>query len=430
MRVTRRTVTAMLGALSAAPLTAKAAIVPQTAAGAQQALNLEGRYLPRWIELSDEEGERARLLESLGPEQADQVQWVLRDGRTQYASFLGDEAVALEDARRSATLPDPDADLEARDALEAIVEASRGHRVVMLNEAHVASRHRALLGRLATRLRAEGFTHLAAEAFADTVSGLTAGDTLAPIHGWYIRDPVFAEAVRHALELGYKLIPYEQRDDQESSDPSLSNAATMVREQAQADNLKAALAADPDMRVLVFVGYGHLREVGPAFAARFKRDTGVDPLTIGQSGTGAFGPHVEDAPPVRALLERFKPTAPVVLLKAGVPPQSATNEEDLTAEKTDLLVMHPALPDVDGRPGWLASDPARRRLAITLPGGEGPRLLQAVHIDDPDPAIPADQFLVNDAGGPAVLYLRPGRYRVRLETVTGFQPLTEAEVTA
>ena len=422
MRFSRR------GVLAALPLAVLAGPAPafQTEPlTAGRLLREQGRYLPRWIELLDEPGERARVLTMLGPDQAQAVDWVLRDGITQYAGFLGDEATALRDASRSVTTPDPEADLSAGDALAAIVEASRGHRVVMLNEAHVASRHRAFLGRLVVALRAEGFTHLAAETFAEAASDLRAGDPVSFRHGWYVADPVYAEAVRSALDLGYRLVPYEQREDQRSAELSLSDAATLTREQVQADNLKAAMAADPDMRVLVFVGYGHLTENGPAFGARFKADTGIDPLTVGQAGTGSFGPHVEDAPPVRALLERFQPLRPIVILKAGTRPKSAASVGALTAEKTDLLLMHPSLPDVDGRPSWLAGDSARRRLAVAIPAGAGPRLVQAIHASDPDPAIPADQVLVDDAGGTVVLFVRPGAYRIRLETAAGFVPLDE-----
>jgi hypothetical protein len=391
-------------------------------------LRQQGRYLPRWLELLDEPGERARVLTILGPDQAQAVDWVLRDGISQYASFLGDEDVALREASGSATLPDPETDLVALDAVAAIVEAARGHRVVMLNEAHVASRHRAFLGRLIIALRAEGFTHLAGETFSESVGELRAGDAVSFRHGWYIADPAYAEAVRQALDLGYRLIAYEQREDQRSGALSLSDAATLTREQVQADNLQAAMAADPDMRVLVFVGYGHLTEDGPAFGARFKADTGLDPLTIGQAGTGAFGPHVEDSPPVRALLARFSPAVPVIVLPAGTRPASAASVEALTAEKTDLLLMHPALPDIDGRPGWLAGDPARKRVEVRIPAGAGPRLIQAIHAADPDPAIPADQCLVPDQAGVVVLFLRPGDYRLRLETRAGFTALGDRTV--
>jgi hypothetical protein len=424
MQPTRRGVLAGAAALAATPALARQAAAPS----AYSLMVEQGRYLPRWIELLDNAGERARVVAMLGPEQAEHAGMILRDGRSQYASFLGEESIALAGAGDSVAAPDPEVELEAIDALDAIVEASRGHRVVMLNEAHVASRHRALLGRLIPRLRAEGFTHLAAEDFNEGVATLASDQPLRFQHGWYLCDPVYAEAVRQARELGYGLVPYEQRDDQRSSDPSMSNTATLVREQAQADNLKGALAADPAMRVLVFVGYGHLRETGPPFAARFKRDTGIDPLTVGQSMTGSFGPHVEDAPPVRALLERFRPTAPVVLVKAGTRPASASSEAELTAEETDLLVLHPSLPDVEGRPGWLAGDPGRHPLRVDVPAGAGPRLLQVAHAADPDPAIPADQFLIGDAGGAATLFLRPGRYRVRIETAAGFTELGERDV--
>lgn len=426
MRLSRRGVLAALSLPLTAAGSARAFQADPLAAG--RMLREQGRYLPRWLELLDEPGERARVLTMLGPDQAQAVDWVLRDGITQYASFLGDEATALRGASRSVTTPDPEADLVAEEALAAIVEASRGHRVVMLNEAHVASRHRAFLGRLIVALRGEGFTHLAAETFAEEVGELRAGDTLSFRHGWYVGDPVYAEAVRQALDLGYRLIAYEQREDQRSTERSLSDAATLNREQVQADNLKTAMAGDPDMRVLVFVGYGHLTEDGPAFGARFKADTGIDPLTIGQSGTGSFGPHVQDAPSVLALLERFRPVQPVVILKAGTRPASAVSVETLTAEKTDLLLMHPSLPDIDGRPAWLAGDPTRRRVEVAVPAGAGPRLLQAVHAADPDPAIPADQKLIDDAGEAAVLFLRPGPYRIRLETQAGFVPLEDRVV--
>lgn len=426
MALSRRAVLATAGlALAVQPGRGRAV---ERVVRAEDLMRLEGRYLPRWIELSDDVGERERVIRMLGPEQAGHADMILRDGRAQYAAFLGDEATAFGIERLSTTAPDPGADLVAHDAVEAIVEASRGHRVVMLNEAHVGSRHRALLARLVRALDGEGFKHLAAETFSEAVAGLKAGDRVGFTHGWYVRDPVFAEAAREAMDLGWALVPYEQREDQRSKAPGLSNEATVLREQVQADNLKAALEADPEMRVLVFVGYGHLREVGPPFGARFKHDTGIDPLTVGQAGVGAFGPRVEDAPPVQALLERFRPERPVVLLKPGQAPASAATNAELTTEGTDLIVLHPALPDVEGRPGWLVGDPARRRLAVEIPAGAEPRLLQAIHATDADPAIPADQFLIPDAAETAVLWLRPGAYRLRLETAEGFLPLGERVV--
>ncbi len=92
----------------------------------------------------------------------------------------------------------------------------------------------------------------------------------------------------------------------------------------------------------------------------------------------------------------------------------------------DLAVFHSALADVDGRPGWLAADPARRRVEVAAPGPrQATVLLQAVHAVDADQAIPADQsVLATPEAASAVLFLRPGVYRLRLETEAGLVPKT------
>jgi hypothetical protein len=410
----------LLAAAAAAPFLGAAARPSEDVRPtAQMLLANQGRYLPRWLELTDEAGERRRLVQAYGGEQ-DWIGDLLRDGLSQYAAFLGAEAIAFRAETSRTALLEPDA-YAAQEAVEGIARAAAGRRVVMLNEAHNASRHRALLGRLLPRLRADGFTHLAAEAFTPRAEILVAGDPVGPGLGWYLHDPVYAEAVRDALALGYRLIAYEQREDQRAPGLPLGDDNFLAREQAQANNLAAHLAQTPDARVLVFAGYGHIAEPadGAMFAARLKRDTGIDPLTIGQSGVGAFGPHVQDAPSVQDLLARIMPDR-AVLLSPRAPPPGA-----LTGEETDLLVLHPALPDVEGRPAWLAHDGRRRRVPTVVPAGPGPRLLQAIHAADPDPAIPADQFLVADDGGPAILWLRPGRYRLRVETPTGYAALGE-----
>lgn len=416
MRLSRRD---LLAAAAVMPLAGLAQARAEDEPTSHMRLSAEGRYLPRWLELTDEAGERARLEKQYGGEQ-EWIPHVLRDGLTQYASFMGSEAIAFG-AVTSTTAPlDPEA-WDAEEAVEGIARAAAGYQVVMLNEAHNASRHRALLGRLLPRLRANGFTHLSVEAFTQKAETLNPGDPVGGGCGYYLSDPVFAEAVREALALGYKLFAHEQREDQKVAGSALSGDAILAREQAQADNLTALLAREPDARVLVFVGYGHLseRDDGGMFATRFKRDTGIDPLTIGQAGVGAFGPHVEDAPPVKALLEKFRPEH-AILLRAKAPQPGV-----LSAEETDLLVLHPALPDIEGRPAWLARNDRRRRVEVVAPSGQGPRLLQAIHAADPDPAIPADQLLITDEGGRWVLWLTPGPYRIRLETAAGFVPLTE-----
>jgi hypothetical protein len=404
--LSRRTAIGLIGAASAAPGSVRAAAdpFPERMRLATEALSKEGRYLPLL--------KVARTWEEPG----------FQDVRRQWFAFVGDEASAF--ARKGGAdgvAPDL-AGAQAEDAVQAIVRASKGRRVVMLNEAHTASRHRAFLGRLARALRKEGFTHLAAETFtndapeAEMVVSLRAGQPLPAGIGFYTFDPVFAEAVREALELGYQLVPYEQRQDQASAsrEPKLR---IPVREQAQAENLAAAMRRWPEARFLVHVGLGHLDENpdspnGPWFAARFKQLTGVDPLTVLQSHGGSVGPHGLDHAVAKAVLARFSPRAPIVVTPAP----------RVSSIQADLAVFHPSLPDVEGRPGWLAADPKRRKIRIVLAApARDLALIQAVREGEPDPALPSDQYVLAPGARTATLFLRAGRYKVRIETEGGFE---------
>ena len=350
----------------------------------------------------------------------------------QSAAFLGDERRALH---QSATLLPATAfgpAARAEDAITRIVADASGRRVVILNEAHTASRHRMFLIQLLRALKPLGFTHLAAEAFINgrglppkfDVRSFRPGAPFQWDFGHYTRDPVFAEAMREAAELGYRLLPYEQRADQNQADSKDRKAGIAEREEAQAGNFIEALNTLPsDARVLVFVGYNHLRKSPDAdgnewFALRLRRKAGVEALTVAQAVTGSFGPHAPDGPLTRAVLDRFAPRWPVVVTDGG-------RVVGAEREGADLAVFHPALPDVDGRPGWLAADSARRRAPVVLPRGgwRGPALLQGVRADDPDPAVPADQQLLPYGAREAVLFLRPGPYRLRLETLDGHRRL-------
>jgi hypothetical protein len=341
----------------------------------------------------------------------------------QFASLVGDERSALARAAPPELGVELSASARATDALQRITEAAASRRVVMLNEAHTASRHRMFLAQLLRALRPMGFTHLAGETFPNSGPGgswTDLGRKLDPATGAYTRDPVLAEAVREAAELGYQFVAYEQRTEQRVPGED-RKAAVARREQAQADNFAALLAARPDARTLVFVGYGHLREtVAPTgsewFARRLAQRTGLDPLTIEQALTGSFAPAAKDGPLARQVLARFSPRSPIVVEAEGLVVGADRGE-------ADLAVFHPALPDVDGRPGWLAADLKRRRVRVPLPLIRGLTLAQAMRAGDPDVGVPADQYPLAYGAKEAVFFLRPGDYQLRLETLDGFKRL-------
>ncbi|MFN3931992.1 MAG: hypothetical protein ACK4JY_09620 [Brevundimonas sp.] len=412
--LTRRRFGALCAAVPAIGLAG--GVRAQVPLGVVQRLEVEGRYLPQYLDL------KARA--AAGEEAA---RWQL----SQYASFLGDEETAIGSVARprrpDAALPDL-SDASASDALDAIAEAAAGRRIVILNEAHNHSRHRAFAARVMRRLRPMGFDWFAAEAFAPLqpapaprIGDYRPGMPFLRTYGYYSRDPVLAETVREAARLGYRFADYEFRHDQRGPDGIDMDARTALREEAQAENLIAnVLAPHPEARVFVYCGYSHLMEAptdhGEWFASRLKRKTGIDPLTIEQAYCAPGLRPEDDEPHVAAVQAAFAPDRPIIVRRAdgsvvGMP---------LTEPQTDLSVFHPRLDSVRGRPEWLTADPARRLVEVDVPAFEGPGLLQALWRSEGAAGVPADQFLLTPGQSRATLALHPGRYVLRLERPDGF----------
>lgn len=303
------------------------------------------------------------------------------------------------------------------DAVQTIASLAESRQVVMINEAHNASRHRHFAGRVLRALRPLGFTHFAAETFlnaGDEVPSIRNFDGAAPLDfnvGHYTRDPVYAEAVREAAQMGYQFIPYEQSQQQTIES---EGGAIQAREDAQARNLAAAITASPEARVVVLAGYGHIHETPDfVFAARFRALTGIDPLTVSQTALGSWGPHGLDGPLTSKLVRRRQILSPVAF---------RDGTRTIGTDRIDMVVLHPSVEDVGDRPGWLASDPMRQRTQIALPpAADGAhRLVQILHENEPEIAVPADQYLHRMPGAPATFYVRPGSYRMRMETEAGY----------
>lgn len=190
-------------------------------------------------------------------------------------------------------------------ATRPILEAAREHRAVFFNESHGEVRSRAAIFPLLAPLRAQGFTHLALEALASTDAHDRTSESCRdasmlddglqrrgyPIvrSGYYTQEPVFAELVREALRLGFELVAY---------DTYVPGNTIAQREQNQADNLACLFKSNPDAKLVVVAGFSHIGESedfwvpGGAMAYRFKKATGIDPLTI--STTTLIGGSAKD----------------------------------------------------------------------------------------------------------------------------------------
>lgn len=347
------------------------------------------------------------------------------------AARVGDEDGALlAEARRwpPTARNSPDlSDYIAEDALDTISRAAVNRRIVILNEAHYSSRCRAFGAELAERLAEGGFSIFAAEDFSTgrAETKLNAGAPVTRDLGVCISDPQFAEMVRRARAAGMTFREYEQSSIQ-STDRSI-----MAREDAEATNLIRILDGEPNARIFVYCGYAHAMKApynGHSWmAAVVKQRTGVDPLCIDQTEGLPHDNPADESSALTAILGQFLPNRPIVVKAPSGTPYELGNYRN----RVDFSVFHPRLPKVGGRPGWLNTG-GRRRLDVHLPQPRTEQVLvQAVPWVRPlDSAfvIPADQVVANPDTHTAVLFVRPGRYILRIETVTDFRTLGSVSV--
>ena len=307
-------------------------------------------------------------------------------GRYRRALQYQDERGAPVDS--VGTLP---AGTRAVDAVGSIVERASDTRFVMVNERHHAPQDRLLTLDLLAPLYELGYRYLAAEAF-------TSEDRLEQTYatrartGWYADDPAFGELVREAILLGYALVPYEWDFQPGTTDTTLT--PQQQREWVQATNLTArTLGRDPDARVLVHAGYGHVLEEPSErwtpMAYYVRRLSGVDPLTVDQTELGdRSAPSYEHPRRRAARLAGLLGDEPVVLAGGHGQPLAPVGRY----ASVDLQVLAPEVTYTEGRPGWLAMDGRRVPVEVAVPECRGGFcVVEAVDPSEPDDAVPLDR---------------------------------------
>ena len=190
--------------------------------------------------------------------------------------------------------------------MSTIANLAADTRVVIINEAHDRPHHREFTRKLAARLAPLGYTHFAAEAFEPDALVNDESPYARTSFGNYVNEPAFGSLVRTARELGLVLVAYDANVGDSERDLDLVEAINR-REERQASRL-AEIIADmhESERILIHAGYTHAAEVpviGPDgnplewMAARVKRRTGIDPLTIDQTACSSDSDRIQLAGP-------------------------------------------------------------------------------------------------------------------------------------
>ena len=351
-----------------------------------------------------------------------------------YQSFIGDYQDAelgfsIEQKPLADDAPSPLAQpgWHAVPALDYIPQLAKNYRVVFLNEAHNIALTRTLTVRLLKPLREEGFNVFAVETlYPADIDALNKRGYPIATSGFYTREPVYAEMVRTALKLGYKVVAYE-------ADPDHTGNA---REAQQAENLWKILKADPNARIVVNAGYAHIQKTGQflgaqSMAEHFMHDSGITPLSVEQT---ILIPHQNSSmnhPDYDPIAQALHSTQPIVFINKDGKPWSLRPGYDAS-------VIFPEEHFVYDRPTWLELWGAR--VPFTVSGSfcrrQYPCMVAARYADEGDDAVPADRMVLDpvplttindikitngDYSTPVgQLYLRPDhRYRLTITDERG-----------
>jgi len=291
-------------------------------------------------------------------------------------------------------------------AMRVIEHEAARTRIVIWGEEHHLPQTRSLYETMLRRLWGLGYRYLAAETFADSV--MSPGFRVPDFgSGVYLRDPVYATAIRVAVGLGYRLIGYEETAIAPAGDASF-------RDRRQAERLKERVFdTDSTAKVLVLAGRGHASEQTASdgwtpMASVLKRLTGIDPFTIFAVRMGERLTSEEEDPRYRFATSHGLVKRPTIFA------DPATGRI-LGDDSFDAFVFWPRTRIIGGRPDWLETVLGRARVAIptTLTVGSGLRLVQAFRSGENATVIPVDQVLVDDQHPPSDLMLPVGRYWLR-----------------
>jgi len=348
------------------------------------------------------------------------------------AGFVGnyDESFDVLPAPKSKENPVAKGFKYVTKSIPTIVALSRNTRAVFVNEAHTFPQTRAAIFSLLAPLREEGFNILALEGLtmSPAPSGSGCADSVVfdkelnargfPIRktGFYIREPIFAEIVKEAIRLGYTVVGYETTD---YSDQSIEH-----REQKQAQNLACVIGASPSTKLLVIAGYSHISEgadprvPGGWMAARFRKITGIDPLTL--DTTKLLGVERSD---LRRHGTSFE-TATLDSTSASQPYLLSNDSAWLYGDdRFDLMLVLNRFVGRD-EPGssWLELGGLRRRTVVSASNCEGhyPCIVEAYANAASGSDIPADSCVMAEPDGTCNLFLAPGAYKIRFSSAGAY----------
>ncbi|MEL6866417.1 MAG: OmpA family protein [Bacteroidota bacterium] len=316
----------------------------------------------------------------------------------------------------------------SKKAADFILNKTQDAQVVFINEHPLNPQHRAFVSTLLEQLSEQGFKYLAMESLSASDEELTSRGYPVLASGTYSREPLYADMVRQALQLGFQLFPYASSEKQldkavnilkkqsqipiaKLDDPAFCQA--LASEWSQALNLTRILKKEPDAKIVVFASDGHIREDQEDsmiyMGKWFQRFSSIDPLSIDQRNMSEACPEMENG-----LYKKFVSQQAMVLNRADY---AFPLNPDKSATAYDIHVFHPRSTLKNGRPDWLRMEGYRQFYPFNPDkhNMDYPCMVLAYREgEDVDVAIPMDVVEYAHAGESKRLMLPSGKYTLIL----------------
>jgi hypothetical protein len=150
--------------------------------------------------------------------------------------------------------------LQAISAKNYLEQQAEKYQVLMINEAHTYSPHRLLTTSLLKELYLKGFQYFAVEtlSYKDTLLNMRKYPEFLNT-GFYSNEPTSGNMLREALAIGYELVAYDDMSNCEYDNKNPKYCLN-IRELNQAINIKKIIDKNPNAKILVHAGHGHIRK--------------------------------------------------------------------------------------------------------------------------------------------------------------------------
>ncbi|GHF89595.1 hypothetical protein [Thalassotalea marina] len=223
------------------------------------------------------------------------------------------------------------------EASTAISGLAKNTQIVMINEAHHSAQHRVLTYDLLSKLWQQGFRYFAAEALAENGEKFITNTYVEKNAGSiYVKETTFGQMLLLAKNIGFKLVSYDYGDQSTRKQRELSAAQNIIQK---------IFNHDKTAKVLIHVGYSHIKEQDGWLAEILKIKTGIDPLTINQTDFIETANLDKEPDIYKTIVERFDVDFPFIL-------KSENDFWSANKGKYDVNVVWPRTQFKGNRPVW------------------------------------------------------------------------------